>query len=443
MTGSDPTTAPRETDDPESSPPSSPTLVSFAPSATPDWATPTWATPTWGGAVTHPTPPPPQQRRPLPEQPSATPPVPPGAYPTPHSSPRAKARAFLVAGLLLLYLFVVGIGKIADSDFIPWGDDDDDDPDITYTVPDKRPEMVLGTEGKNYLRVPVIDPEEQTVATLSQNGTVTFWSVVSGDVEQVREVPGLRLESTDLAALSSDGHFLAVTNDTDRTSAVTVHDLTGAEEDLSLDQPGPLRDLAFTPYGGFLVAVTLDHRIQVWDPTTGDPLGPVVQAAEGPWAISDDATNLVYLDAEGQVHSCDPADPRSSDRSDIDFPDRPLTLTLNGDGTILVGMVQEEHGVGSTESSVIYRSLDRETDPPAEAHSMLGYPTSVIIDPEGELIASAEADGTIKVTRLSGPDAEPFYLWMPEYEVTLTSLRFAQDSSYLVGQLSDGRIALW
>jgi WD40 repeat protein len=338
----------------------------------------------------------------------------------------------------------VGIGKVADSGSLPWGDDDD--PDIAYDVPDNRPETVVGAEEKNYLRIPVIDPEELTVATLAQNGTVTFWSVISGDVEQVRGVPGLRLESTDLAALSSDGHFLAVTSDTDRRSAVTVHDLTGDQEDLPLDQPGPLRDLAFTPYGGFLVAVTLDHRIQVWDPTTGDPLGPVVQAAEGPWAISDDATSLVYLDAEGRLHRCDPADPRGSDRSGIDFPDHPLTLALNADGTILAGMVQQEHSDGSIMSSVMYRNLDRETDPPAQAYYTFGDLTSVIVDPDGELIASALDNGALGVTQLSAPDAGTIYLRMPEDvgdEVTLTSLRFAQDSSYLAGQMSDGRIALW
>lgn len=341
---------------------------------------------------------------------------------------------------------VWGIGKVADSDFIQGNDSTPTNTDSNGWSSVGWSQFLVGVEGENYLRAPAIDPEERTVAAVSQDGIVTFWSVDFGDVEQVREVPDLRLRPTDLAALSSDGHFLAVASGTGRASGLTVYDLTGEEDYLLLDQQGPLRDLAFAPYGEFLVTVTTDHRIRVWDPTTGDPLGPEVQAAEGPWAISDDATRLVYLDAEGRLHSCDPADPRSSDQSDIDFPNHPLTLALTADGAALVGLVREEYDDGWVNFPILYRNLNRETDPPTEVNFLSEDPAAMIIDPDGELVAGADIDGPVNMDQLSYPDADTVFLFLPwevDDEVTLTSLRFAPDSSYLVGQLSDGRFALW
>jgi WD40 repeat protein len=304
-------------------------------------------------------------------------------------------------------------------------------------------EVIVPVPGPNFLTEPVIDPGGRTVASLAGDGTVSFWSVFSGELEREVEIPDLIPYEAGLPTLSSDGRFLAMIDDPNRSSDLVVHDLTGNGADLVLDRPGPLRELAFTPTGRFLVAITSDHRIQVWDLSTGEPLGAAVQAAPGPWALSDDGSRLVYLDDAGQVRSQDPNDPRTDGGLHVPFPVGPRTLAIDEGGSSLVGTVPDPQ----MQTWADLYSLDlRDSSASAERVHFLNEVENVIaLAPTGRLAACPASEGRVVIVSAKDPDASSLWYAAPwEFQdQPATSLRFTPDGRALAVLFSDGRVVLW
>jgi WD40 repeat protein/serine/threonine protein kinase len=268
----------------------------------------------------------------------------------------------------------------------------------------------------------VFSPDGSRVAVANANGDVVLWDIGKGAVST--RLPRLRGQATGVA-FSPDGRRLAAGS---REGKTIVWDLETKTPILVLTND-PIHGIAFSPDGRFVVGGGYDGNIFLWPSEDGRP--PRALRGHHGWvhrlAVSRTGRVLASAAMDGPVRLWSLSE-GSPPRVLLQRHDAAFDLALSADGTLLAVAT----------GSVLVLDL-RFPEPPAEAAPPSKGIISAQFSPDGSRIASAGADGVVRLWDTSG---EPRAAWT-EHEAMVMGLCFSPDFRFVASVGFDGALIIW
>ncbi len=290
----------------------------------------------------------------------------------------------------------------------------------------------------------------QTLATGSNNNTVTLWDVTNRLQPNPlgRPLTGHTDEVTSVA-FAPDGHTLATGGNDDN---VILWDLTNPIQPhplllSSVEHIGGVSSVAFTPDGNTLATSGGDGRVILWDDTNRLQPG-LLKSLTG----SSGTVSSVAFSPDGNTLAT------GSDDKTITLWDvknrmqphqlgRPLTGHTRAVNSVAFAPDGHTLATGSDDGAVIRWDLTNPTQPHQSltGHTDdLGIVVSAAFAPDGHTLASGGYDGTVILWDLTNP-AQPHLLGQPLTDHTgpVDSVAFAPDGHTLATGGSDNTTILW
>jgi WD40 repeat protein/tRNA A-37 threonylcarbamoyl transferase component Bud32 len=286
---------------------------------------------------------------------------------------------------------------------------------------------LIGHDGG--IRDLAFSPDGDTIASGSADGTVRVWSRTT--TEPLAVLTGLR--GMTAAAFSPNGEQLAVASKD--TGSIELWNPRTVERVCSLDGAGgTVAHLAYSPDGSQLAAAFTSPRqsggVRVWRTDTGEQLHDFGEDGRGEVAVafspdgerllttSADATMMVWNLSTGRRLVAETASLRSSSRD--------------------VGAV---FGLGG--SRIAFNNaklLDGTTGMVVAGLSPHGRMTSLAVSPDGRILASGMAIGSLYLNDLA---TGSLLARVTAHYGSVRSISFCQDSTQMVTGGMDGTVGLW
>jgi len=297
-------------------------------------------------------------------------------------------------------------------------------------------------------------PGGKLLAIAAADGTVRLWNPADGQAPLPTYTGNSAVNGV---AFSPDGKLLA-TAAADGTVQLW-NTATGREVGtLRSADTGPspgVNGVAFSPDGKLLASADADGTVRLWNPATRAAIGSPLRAEPGPGpgvnavAFSLDGKLLASADADGTVRLWNPATraaPHASLLADtgtlygvkgVAFsPGGKLLASADADGTVRLWNPATGQAVGP--------SLLAETRQVSGVRNVPFEPDvrGVAFSPNGKLLASADANGTVRLwnpaTRQATGNALPADTGP---EPSVNGVAFSPDSLLLAG--ADGTLRVW
>ncbi len=262
---------------------------------------------------------------------------------------------------------------------------------ITNPAVGEVPRLVLDAGGHTALvRKVLFTPDAQKLITVSEDKTIRFWDVATGEPLRVLRPPSRESEDGMLfaAAISPDGKTLAVGGLSFDESDPCIYLISLADEQIVRSLKGheyQILDLSFSADGRRLISGGGDHTARIWNVDTG----ATIQTLRGH-----------SLGVYGVVFS----------------PDDQQCATASSDRTAAIWSVNSGHRIAT---------LEGHTD----------QLFSVDWSPDGRLLATGASDDTVRFWTAAGQ-----FLWSAQGPASrdVKSARFHPDSRQVaIGQVGD------
>ena len=264
-----------------------------------------------------------------------------------------------------------------------------------------------------------------------QHGGDTVGDPSDPDVKAVAFSPGGNL----LATAEADGNV--------RLWNLTTGQPVGPPLEADIGNTGGVLGVTFSPDGKLLASVGADGYVRLWNPATGQAVGAPISADTGPGgsvnavAFSPDGKLLATASADGHVQLWNPATRQAvralpsaglgSGVNGVAFSrDGKLLATASADGYVRLWNPATGQAVGAAL--------------PADANSDFGV-NRVAFSPDGKLLATAGGDGLVELWNLATrqPAGDPIRAGVSS---GVNEVAFSPDGKLLATASADG-VQLW
>jgi len=302
-------------------------------------------------------------------------------------------------------------------------------------------------------------PDGNLLASADADGTVRLWNPATGAPTGITFPDDTGLGGGVAGvAFSPDGNLLA-TADADGTVRLwnpATRTATGISLPADTGPGGGVEGVAFSPDGNLLATADADGTVRLWDPATGQAVASLRgETGPGPGvngvAFSPDGNLLATADADGTVRIWNPATrhapgapiPASTGNlygvKGVAFsPDGNLLATADADGTVRLWNPATGQATGATlpaESGRVFDVGGKVFGPGVRG---------VAFSPRGYLLATAEADGTVRLWNPANEQATGASL--PADTSTggsVNGVAFSPDGNLLASANGNGIVRLW
>lgn len=305
------------------------------------------------------------------------------------------------------------------------------EPEYSAIVRELRPDAGALPEPSGPLTSVAFAPDGKTLVTGDQNGNVVVWSVAEGRM-LAHGNTGMRVVAD--VAYSPDGALIAAASEGWKTEPGSVwlfNAVSGAVAGrLTIDEEerwlASVKRVGFAADGSALVAGTDDGAVVRWSL----PDGVVVTEI----AAHRATITALALAPEGDLFTAG----HDGKLRRWDATGAPL-MALDGMPSIASVVIgQETVASGGVDGTLAFWTVNGELRNQVQAHT--GPITALALSPDGQFLASAGADGVIRLW--TWPAGAPAGEWS-DHEGPVLGMAFAPDGRTLASSGWDGTVRLW
>ncbi|MBN2471677.1 MAG: hypothetical protein JXN59_13230, partial [Anaerolineae bacterium] len=289
----------------------------------------------------------------------------------------------------------------------------------------------------------VYSPDGSLLATTSADETIRLWDATSG--EPVGEPLAAHVNWVLTSAFSPNGRLLASAG---VDASIILWDVTTGEAlgQIRGAHSNWIRSIAFNPASDVLATASIDGTIRLWDVRTGQTSGSFAGHQDGVWGIafSPDGELLVSGGQDNNVILWSvPARSRLAHPLDLVMPEG-SAVAFSPDGQ-LVATASGQVLVPQEENIIRLWALPQPGDSGAQTEPALleGHEevvTAVAFRPDGQQLASASIDQTVRLWALDGDlSSTP----LVGHNSGILSVAYSPDGRRLASGDDTGLVILW